>query len=1323
MPAQFPVWNKDFNGLGISVGINPYNGNTAYSQGNDLGLYVTRNGGASWSLVNASIPYETREIIVHPNDTSTIFVVNFSDGLYRSTNGGATFTLVLNNYGIDGESVVYDPVHPDTMYAGNFGDASVFRSVDRGQTWTFMGHAGTTGNLCSLVVRPDSANILYAGTGAGTISKSIDTGKTWKQVKSGGSQEVPKMVIDPRNPLVAYATAYAGNPAATGIWKSIDGGETWNLTSLHNISMWSMDIDLVHPDTIYAGTFSEYSTAVYRTSDAGATWAALPQGFSPYNSLWNLKVDRQGATKLYMAATHGDFNPDGVYILTPATAEISGFVIDSLNSQVITSGTVQISPSGEQYDLSVTNGAYHVYRFAGDTSTTRTLSVTINSSLFYQQTRAFISDSNLSLNLLVQPGSITGTVYDDLNGNGVRDGGEPPLAGWVVQLSGPSVLSTVTDNNGNYSFTNLFPGTYTVHEQTNFGYSVTEPPGGSYSAAVSFGSKDFTGRDFGNRVKHHVVAVSPAPFMNNVPPAGTMQVTFDTAMNPATFLDTNTVFLRGSVSGYHHAGIAFGGGGTILTITPGTPFAPGEVVTVDISRNVLTAGNTPMTPWSWQFTVAAGRSEGTFAPRVDYGTGNQPWAVALGDVDNDGHIDIVTANANSNSISVLRNNGDGTFAGKVDFPTGSTPRGISLADINNDGYLDVIVADNGASTVTVLLNDHAGGFSSRTDYPAGGPPSTIAVGNLSGSGAIDVVGLLSTHNAASVMLNTGGTLGTPVPYSAGAFPWAGQIADLNGDGGNDLAVINSNGTPSAVGILQNTGGGALALPVSYPLGALSRGVGITDLNNDGRPDLLSTNSTDNNWTFYLQAGDGSYSSRTDIPTGTLPWFLATGDLDGDGQIDVCTVNASSNSLSVYRNLTGTTFARTDYPTGNGPHGVAIADLNGDGNLDIVVVNSSDNTVSVFLNALSLPIVSGWNMLSVPTIEPQMTRSALFPSAVSNAFAYLNGYVATDTLRSGTGYWVKFDTAGLVTYVGRLLLGDTIALAAGWNLIGAPGDTVPVGSLQTIPSGLIESNFFSYGGSYQIASDLVPGQAYWVRSTGAGFLILGSSNSRAKSVRPDPKNSFATFSLLSVADARGHRQELYFSSGRGTAPNAVMPPAPPEGAFDCRLGADRLAVSGPGSWPIHIAGVVYPLTISWKLSPSDAGIWSLSTAGGGKILGHDGSVAVASPAEAASLVLRPVAGGSAVPRDFELSQNYPNPFNPSTTIAYSLPFRSRVTLTVTNLLGETVQEIVNGDQDAGSYTRSFLMNSASGVYYYRLRAFALDGSGKVFDDIRKMVLMK
>jgi hypothetical protein len=78
--------------------------------------------------------------------------------------------------------------------------------------------------------------------------------------------------------------------------------------------------------------------------------------------------------------------------------------------------------------------------------------------------------------------------------------------------------------------------------------------------------------------------------------------------------------------------------------------------------------------------------------------------------------------------------------------------------------------------------------------------------------------------------------------------------------------------------------------------------------------------------------------------------------------------------------------------------------------------------------------------------------------------------------------------------------------------------------------------------------------------------------------------------------------------------------------------------------------------------------------------------------------------SNIVKGYSLSQNYPNPFNPSTTIRYSLPLRSHVTLTVFNTLGQQVAVVVNGNIDAGYHEIQFnATNLASGVYFYRIQA--------------------
>ncbi|MBI5214349.1 MAG: VCBS repeat-containing protein [Ignavibacteriae bacterium] len=93
-------------------------------------------------------------------------------------------------------------------------------------------------------------------------------------------------------------------------------------------------------------------------------------------------------------------------------------------------------------------------------------------------------------------GSISGMKWNDVDGDGVKDEGEPPLQGWVIVLNGDAVFDT-TDADGNYSFENLSEGTFTVTEQQQVGWTQTSPPNGNYEVALNAG-ENATGKDFGN---------------------------------------------------------------------------------------------------------------------------------------------------------------------------------------------------------------------------------------------------------------------------------------------------------------------------------------------------------------------------------------------------------------------------------------------------------------------------------------------------------------------------------------------------------------------------------------------------------------------------------------------------------------------------------------------------------------------------------------------------------------------------------------------------------------------------------------------------------
>jgi sulfatase modifying factor 1 len=96
----------------------------------------------------------------------------------------------------------------------------------------------------------------------------------------------------------------------------------------------------------------------------------------------------------------------------------------------------------------------------------------------------------------------------------------------------------------------------------------------------------------------------------------------------------------------------------------------------------------------------------------------------------------------------------------------------------------------------------------------------------------------------------------------------------------------------------------------------------------------------------------------------------------------------------------------------------------------------------------------------------------------------------------------------------------------------------------------------------------------------------------------------------------------------------------------------------------------------------------------------------------------------IPADFSVSQNYPNPFNPSTILQYSIPERSRVSISIYNTLGQMVSETVNETKDAGYYEHSFnASHLASGVYFYRIEAVSEQREGRIYVNTKKMLLMR
>lgn len=320
-------------------------------------------------------------------------------------------------------------------------------------------------------------------------------------------------------------------------------------------------------------------------------------------------------------------------------------------------------------------------------------------------------------------------------------------------------------------------------------------------------------------------------------------------------------------------------------------------------------------------SVVLRQANGTFT-RKDYAAGRSPFSVAVGDLDGDGRKDFVAANWDSdtiingkNVISVFMNEGSGTFASKVEVEVGRFPTAVALGDLDGDGDLDIVVANGNpyvlSSTISVLTNDGHGAFPSRLDYVVGAGPSAAAITDLDGDGHPDIVVADEGNEDVSVFTNAGdGTFLPRLTYATGTSPTSLAVGDVNGDGKFDLAVGSFNG--QSVSVLLNLGGGTFAAKVDYPVGNTPWSVAIADLDGDGANDLAVTSNVTNSVAVLYNRGQGAFI-RVDYPTGWDPRGVAAGDIDGDGTTDLLIANQADYSVSILRN-TGTLCRGLDKPT-------------------------------------------------------------------------------------------------------------------------------------------------------------------------------------------------------------------------------------------------------------------------------------------------------------------------------------------------------------------------------------------------------------------------
>jgi hypothetical protein len=148
--------------------------------------------------------------------------------------------------------------------------------------------------------------------------------------------------------------------------------------------------------------------------------------------------------------------------------------------------------------------------------------------------------------------------------------------------------------------------------------------------------------------------------------------------------------------------------------------------------------------------------------------------------------------------------------------------------------------------------------------------------------------------------------------------------------------------------------------------------------------------------------------------------------------------------------------------------------------------------------VSVALPTGWAMVSLPVVTAADSVLQVFPLSVyphAFFFAPIQGYVQERRMRNGAGYWAKFAAVHAQRIEGLPVAADTISMQAGWNLVGSISLPVDTMDVVTIPPGIILTAFFGYDGALTPVTTLMPGAAYWVKSSVAGSLILDAAARR------------------------------------------------------------------------------------------------------------------------------------------------------------------------------------------------------------------------------------